>query len=305
MIIPDQKNLKVHFAGLENHDFAMVLHQCSGIRYSLFTVFPFIAGLFGIKALKMKTVSPQSPLYLDKASRHCIMDSGLFTLMFGAHAGKRDAGFISSWQDALVDFVLQTGYKGTIVEVDCQKVLGVDAAWQLRKRLKNQCPNRQINVFHKEDGQVGLDRLIEFSNYIAISVPELRITNKKTHRQDVIRLSNYIKNKKPTIDIHLLGCTDGKILTECSFCTSSDSTSWQQVGRYGYLVFTRDGERHRIKNKNINTKKLMINYTKQIKKILDYHNIEMTEKRFDYYSKYALAGALLKDQYSSYAGSQE
>jgi hypothetical protein len=56
MIVSNQSNLKVHFAGLENQDFAEVLHQCGGINYSLFTVFPFIANEVGIKPLKMKTV---------------------------------------------------------------------------------------------------------------------------------------------------------------------------------------------------------------------------------------------------------
>ena len=180
MIIPDQKNLKVHFAGLENQDFAEVLHKLSGINYSLFTVFPFIAKKVGITPLKMKACTVQSPLYLQNASRHTIMDSGLFTLMFGAHAGKRDEKFIETWYSLIVDFVHEIGYKGTVVEVDCQKILGVDTAWKFRRRMKHDLPNNQINVFHIEDGQRGLDEMIEFSNYIAVSVPELRDNRQKT-----------------------------------------------------------------------------------------------------------------------------
>ena len=53
----------------------------------------------------------------------------------------------------------------------------------LRENERNTFPNnRIINVFHKEDGKKGLERLIEFSDYIAISVPELRVIGtKKIH----------------------------------------------------------------------------------------------------------------------------
>ena len=50
-----------------------------------------------------------------------------------------------------------------------QKLLGTDLAWELRKEMRDQLPNnRIINVFHFEDGKYGLDRLIEFAEYIAI-----------------------------------------------------------------------------------------------------------------------------------------
>ena len=127
---------------------------------------------------KPETELPQE---LCKWNKHVIQDSGLFTLMFGARKGKKDESLINKWYDALIEFTLAHGMPVTCVEVDCQKVLGVDKAWEFRERMRNDLPNnRIINVFHLEDGQKGLDRLIEFSEYIAISVPELRIANKKT-----------------------------------------------------------------------------------------------------------------------------
>lgn len=99
--------------------------------------------------------------------------------------------------------------------------------------MKNDLPNnRIINVFHLEDGMKGLDRMIEFSDYIAISVPELRHAGKKKY---VYTLATYIKNKKPDIDIHLLGCTELSLLQQCSFCTSADSTSYIAGKRFGNL----------------------------------------------------------------------
>lgn len=300
MIIPEQKNIKVHFAGLENQDFAEILHDISGIKYSLFTVFPFIAHKVGIKPMKMKTCTENSPIYLQNASRHTIMDSGLFTLMFGAHAGQRDEKFIEQWYQNIVEFVLTTGYKGTVVEVDCQKILGVDKAWEFRRRLKKDLPNYQMNVFHIEDGKKGLDEMIEFSDYIAISVPELRALKKKQYTE---RLANYIKNKKPNIDIHLLGCTENKLLKNLSFCSSSDSTSWQQVNRFGSLKMNNGKETLSIKNSQININKLKERYSPQIENIISKW-MEPTEKRFDYYSKYALAGEALINQYTIYGGNQ-
>ena len=305
MIVPDQKNIKVHFAGLENQDFAMCLTDIGDIKYSLFTVFPFIAEKFGIKPLKMKACTTQSPKYLESVHRHTIMDSGLYTLMFGAHAGQRDEKFLTGWLEELVAFTESINYKGTIVEVDCQKILGVDKAWEFRKRMKEMSNLRQINVFHKEDGQKGLDRLIEFSDYIAVSVPELRITNRKTYKTDVVRLAHYIKNKKPTIDIHLLGCTENNLLKECSFCSSADSTSWQQVNRWGHLVFNHGEKTEKIRNRDINKSRLEGLTRTKVENVLKHFDIEVTPKRLDYLGKFGLAALLLKKQYATYGGNQE
>ena len=233
MIVDGQRNLKVHFAAVENID-QLCSAKAAGVKYLLFTCFPLIAEKVGIKTIKIGCgIQPiQIPSLLQKHSRHTIMDSGLFTLMFGSHSGKKDATFIEKWYDNLIGFVSEASFKGTVVEVDCQKVLGVDAAWKFREKMRSDLENRVINVFHKEDGQKGLDRLIEFSDYIAISVPELRFMGQKNY---VPKIANYIKSKKPSIDIHLLGCTEAKLLNELSFCSTSDSSSWTSSPRYGTI----------------------------------------------------------------------
>jgi hypothetical protein len=204
----------------------------ASVRYGLFTVYPFI-----------RKGQNHDRDFIDNVHRyfnHAIMDSGLFTLMFGAEKGKKTAAFMDEWIEKLIGFVEGTGFRGTCVEVDCQKILGVKKAWEYREKLKRALPNnRQINVFHIDDGPAGLDRMIEFSDYIAISVPELRATGKKQYTE---RLAHYIKNRKPEIDIHLLGCTEGKLLRALRFCTTSDSTSWKQSSRWGLIDFVIDGE---------------------------------------------------------------
>jgi hypothetical protein len=147
-------NIKVHFAGAEQIDYSLILHE-AGVQYFLWTVFSFIGDRFNLSPFPVTVKSLFSPRVLEKISKHTIMDSGLFTLMFGAHAGKRDKLFLLEWQNALINFVIENKLKSTCVEVDCQKVLGPAESWILRRRMKDTLPNRQINVFHLEDGQKG------------------------------------------------------------------------------------------------------------------------------------------------------
>jgi len=303
MIVHGQKNLKVHFAGLENLDFARVLVEASKVNYTLFTAFPFVCEMLNIKCMKMKTATWKSIAYNDTQPLHTIMDSGIYSLCFGSHNElKKDKKLFDKWYEGLVTLVKETNYTGTVVEVDCQKVLGREVAWEYRKRIEKDLPNnRIINVFHLEDKMDGLDRLINYSNYIAISVPELRFNKKKGYVQS---LAKYIKKKKPSIDIHLLGCTENKLLKELNFCSSADSTSWLQVHRFGHLTYNTGGKNEKVKNSNIESSKLISKYGRVIKPILESLEVEPTDKRLDYYCKYALACELLKNQYAIYAGDQ-
>lgn len=235
--LPD--NIKVHFAGCEVQNQYIAL-PLLGVRYGLYTCFPFVErkvfekGLSPIMPLKwMTNPATEIPALVSKEMKHVIQDSGLFTLMFGARKGKKDEALINRWYDGMVEYTLEHGQPVTCVELDCQKILGVDKAWEFRERIRHDLPNNRImNVFHFEDGREGLDRLIEFTDYIAISVPELRILKKKNM---VPQLAKYIKSKKPDIDIHLLGCTELNLLKECNFCTSADSTTWTIPKRYGFV----------------------------------------------------------------------
>lgn len=235
--LPD--NIKVHFAGIEAQHHYSAIYHC-GVRYGLYTCFPYVERKLFDKGnapiIPMKWMTDpykQVPENICTHLRHTIQDSGLFTLMFGSRKGKKDEQMINKWYDGLVEYTLNHAQPVTCVEVDCQKVLGVDKAWEFRERMKHDLPNnRIINVFHIEDGKKGLDRLIEFSDYIAISVPELRYAGKKAY---VPTIARYIKEKKPNIDIHLLGCTEKALLHECRFCTSADSTSYLSGNKFGFI----------------------------------------------------------------------
>ena len=292
------ENVKVHFAGAENVDFAYVMHD-AGVNYWLFTVLPFIMDQFGIKWGRITNAKHMNPWQeLPKLGNHVIMDSGLFTLMFGACKDIRpDKAFLRRYKDAICNFVNSNHIDKNIacVECDCQKLLGTDLAWELRTQMRDQIPNTVINVFHFEDGKYGLDRMIEFSDYMAISVPELRIVKPKTYKEDTYRLASYIKNKKPEIDLHLLGCTERALLKRCKFATSADSTTWQQVNRYGGILGYRTAQ---IKKEKVEEG------WDNIKRLLTDIGIEPTEKRI-YYYYYWMAGLLLKREYTKAAGNQD
>lgn len=298
-------NLKVHFAGLEQS----LITECAieaGVKYGLFTVFNFICDRFGLKRfpdIGAKGIDKIAVLKKQMSQfNHSIMDSGLFTLMFGSEKGKRDKKFITSWLEAICEFVLKHDIRSTCVECDCQKVLGVDAAWEMRERMRNLLPERRlINVFHHEDGKNGLDRLIEFSDYIAISVPEMRIIYGpgEKYKDATERLAHYVKSKKPEIDIHLLGCTSLELLKRCKFCTSSDSTSWQQGNRYGSFSF--DGKIRHISNlKEEHIRKL----SEHLEKRIDVAGLKHV-KDMSWCARYTIFARLCKMDYELAAGSQE
>lgn len=243
MVLHCPDNVKVHFAAGEVQN-QFIAAKTLGVRYSLFTCYPWVermifsspkSPIMPLRSMKGGDTGKLIPEYIQANSLHVIQDSGLFTLMFGSQKSvQKDENLLNKWYDGLVEFTIHHGQPVTCVEVDCQKLLGPEKAWEFRERLRRDLPakNRIINVFHLEDGQKGLDRLIEYAEYIAVSVPELRFAGKKNM---VPYLARYIKRKKPGIDLHLLGCTELALLKECSFATSADSTSWISGKRFGFL----------------------------------------------------------------------
>jgi hypothetical protein len=304
MIVPNQSNLKVHFAGAESLIRSNIMSDGAGVKYKLFTIFPFLLNKLNIKHgyQTNKVTYDEISLNNYNTSNHCIQDSGLFSLMFGSHKGPKDSSFIEKWYELLIETTLNGKFNGTVVEVDCQKVLGVEKAWEYRMKMKKDLPNnRQINVFHKEDGQKGLDRLIEFSDYIAISVPELRALKQKNY---TTQIAHYIKNKKPTIDIHLLGCTENKLLKELSFCSSADSTSWVSFNKFGWFKYNDGVKTISIKKSNIDKTKFEKVYYDRLKEIVFKSKIKVTDSILYFHSCDLMQLEYLLKQYSIYAGPQ-
>lgn len=164
---------------------------------------------------------------------HVIIDSGLFTLMFGAEAKKGiDVQFCEKWFNDYVQFINDTPFiNASFVEMDVQKKISPEYAWELRLRMKAAInKGTVINVYHLEDGNP--DKLIDHSDYIAVSIPELRLNVAEKERLSITR---YIarKAKQKGKKVHLLGCTEKKYLETFSFCDTCDSTSWMSAVRWG------------------------------------------------------------------------
>lgn len=125
----------------------------------------------------------------------------------------------------------------------------------MREELRDALPDREIiNVFHLEDGQDGFDNLVKFSDYIAISVPELRIAMPSKYKQATHAFARRAKQEKPNIKIHLLGCTELDMLYQNRFCTSADSSSWTTPYRFGFykkrhVRYIREEEREHARQK--------------------------------------------------------
>lgn len=226
--LPD--NIKVHFAGIESVNYLTDIAEM-GVNYALFSAFPFIyKKIFG-RNKQLTENDFKIPKLLTKNMRHVIQDSGLFSLLYGSKQYLADEKTVFKWYDALVEFTLEHGQDITIVEIDCQDILGNDVAWDLRQRLRNDLPNnRIINVFHLSDGIKGLDRLIEFSDYIGVGSGDPNNSSSTMYE-----VSTYIKSKKSSCDIHLLGCTTLKTIKKCNFCTSCDSITWKSPLRFGRI----------------------------------------------------------------------
>ena len=222
-------NCKVHFAGYDNQARAISILRAAGVNYRLFSAYSFI---------KNKAESYAVPNMVENVGgfKHVIVDSGLFTLMWG---GGKDKGLteadLRDWMHRLVRFATENDIRNaSFVECDCQKLAGPELAWELRQEMKELLPNRSIiNVFHLEDGQDGFERLVKFTDYLAISVPELRFNQGGRYKNTVCALSRLAKQIKPTVKIHLLGCTEIDLLRKNRFCTSSDSSTWTASARWG------------------------------------------------------------------------
>ena len=268
--------MKVHFAGHEDIRMSKPL-KMAGVRYVL-------CSFYQIRNYKNETAKKFIDVF--NSYKHSIIDSGLFTLMFGA---KKDTvlteQFIMNWQRDYALFVKDNKYKHTVVECDVQKKISSKFAWEMRRHFRSQLPNNQIiNVYHLEDGNP--DMLIDYSDFIAVSIPELRFN---VSRKELLQITRYISSKASSKGkkVHLLGCTDLKMMKEFQYCYSCDSTSWFSGSRFNSFhskVFPK-------------YKKIDINSLKA-NKIEDFKNDSISNNVF-YWEAY-----LKLQEYKKYAGSQ-
>ena len=120
------KPIKVHFASAEQVYTYPHARKLSGSRYCLGSAYVFLAPHIGRKAMKPFFAPAGADIIGDfiasiSEAEHAIIDSGLFTLLFGT--GKEqvtDERTIRSYADALINFYGQVAgcQRVSCVEVD-------------------------------------------------------------------------------------------------------------------------------------------------------------------------------------------
>ncbi len=182
---------------------------------------------------------------VDGRPQNLIIDSGLFSFMFGSEQGKLPSTY-EAYRDytlRYIDKVQGWGLDGcTLVESDTHRLLGMDATLRLREEFAP-LGSRVMYVWHQPEGLDGLVKLARERDYIGIGLPELRVIasgGKAPIGQSSLvtrmckdllkRVHDGCDGKPPRI--HLLGCTVQDLM-ETRLAWSCDSTSWLSGVRFG------------------------------------------------------------------------
>ena len=147
------RNVKIHFAGSDGEENFYAALNAADTRYRLYSCYKYIVSKKPDDDFKL----PEGHVIVDqcRTAKHVIQDSGLFTLMFGAGKGqKQTISTLTEWQDKLMAFVKQNHITASIVEIDCQKVLGVDEAWYFRQRIQGIMCDGDSDFFDKYGNDV-------------------------------------------------------------------------------------------------------------------------------------------------------
>jgi len=168
-----------------------------------------------------------------------IMDSGLFTMMFGAGKAKTyTTDDLREYTKTYLTYLAQRKFRGVAVEMDVHKVLGLEALAEFRAICADLWPvERMIYVWHVEEKLDGLRALVDKYPYIALSIPELRIIASKQKRDlkaMTLNLLRVIRGEPKGQDtrVHLLGCTQTDLMLNDMYDTV-DSTSWEYAFSFG------------------------------------------------------------------------
>jgi len=226
------------------------LAGCEGIEpYQAASIAGIKNILFSYYHLQKKSSTAKEIMSLmNKRDQEVICDSGLFTMMFGAGKGKTYTySDLLDYTKKYIETAKGFGVKNlTIVEMDTHKILELPKLYEFRKHFEDS-GIQTLYVWHVEEKIEGLFRMAEKYNYIALSVPELRILckGKKTRYQDVVHdlLYKIQKNVGRLPKIHLLGNTVPETM-ETNTAYSCDSSSWTFGVRHSRTYFYINGKVH-------------------------------------------------------------
>jgi len=197
--------------------------------------------------------------------RDLVMDSGLYSFMFGARKNEIPTTY-EAYRDytrRYLDDMAKWGVDCFVVEADTHYLLGMDATLRLREEFAP-LGSRAIYVWHRPEGFDGLVKLAQERDYISFGIPELRMlasggksvagSSKMAARMcnDLLkRVHDACAGHPPRV--HLLGCTV-EVMMETQLAWSCDSTTWLESIRYGKgRIWTVNG----IENAAIRSEKFL------------------------------------------------
>lgn len=185
------------------------------------------------KVLKLHLETQQDP------GSEWIMDSGLFSYMFGAAKGQlKGYDDFKRYACTYVEKMHKWGWKHAIVECDAQRILGIDATNKLRDEVFRQSGFEVIYTWHIPEGEDGLLELAKREKRLALSVPEFRQVSgggaqaTGQVKKMILRGLSIIRKAGTNPRVHLLGNTENKLVTMPA--DSCDSSTWTSAARWGF-----------------------------------------------------------------------
>jgi hypothetical protein len=225
-----------------NAPYRSIIATMVGHPYRLHSYFYF-KDLKDPKAFMRYTVDDPSGL---------IVDSGLYSFMFGSERGKMPSTY-QAYRDytrRYIDDMIKWDFPCILVESDTHYLLGMDDTLRLREEFAP-LGSRVMYVWHRPEGFDGLIKLAKERDYISLGIPELRMlasggksvsgSSRMAERMsnDLISRVHAACGDKPP-RIHLLGCTVESMM-ESRLVWSCDSTSWLSGLRFGQgRIWTAD-----------------------------------------------------------------
>ena len=222
--------MKIFLAGNDSGAYALVLHAL-GYPYRLASYYQV-----NDPSHAVFECSRQAPQV------EWIMDSGLFSLMFGAGKGLlKGYDAYEAYAKKYVADMKAWGWQHAIVECDVQRVLGVAETHRLRDEVFRPSGLETIYVWHIPEGEEGLTELARRERRVALSVPEFRsvlgngrISGGGVAHAAIMRGLRLIREaKRADQRVHLLGNTERGLVEAPRPADTCDSTSWMSGGRFG------------------------------------------------------------------------
>lgn len=237
----------------------------------------FVAKKYNRKMyLMFNAVKPEILEDLGDFCQHAITDSGIFQLLYkgtksNIHKERRiirPESFYINYQNEYIKYIKSLPVKFVVVECDVQAVAGQEIAWKLRRELYDKLDNRIMSVWHRCDGIEGMQKLLEFTDYLGIAYH----TDGSTADDVKAAVKYAYSHKKPNQDIHILGTAEVKLINSLRYKAGSMVTS---VDMSNWVRFFKGGITRHYKTKWPMQRNNLARDSEQYAEVLDFVNYKL------------------------------